>query len=200
MGDSLLSIYYRTDNMTLIMVAARDIAPGEELTITYIGQLYTREERRRRLRRQWGFDCTCAQCSLAAAAAAAASEERVREIWRLERDLGTSNRTLVTAETGVDLVALYERERLDIYLGQALARAALNSALFGDTARAREYARRAADAVDTEPAEARSMRLLAENPEAHWTWELRRDNGQETRDKRRGSWWWLSWWWQYLIS
>lgn len=158
----------------------RDITAGEELSITYVGQMQTRSERQARLRRIWGFECTCAQCRLNATEAAA-SDARLAAIRRLEDDLAVFNETElrgVTAESGPALVRLYEEERLHIYLAQALTRAALNFALFGQTERAREYAREAAEAMDREvgphSVDARSMRLLAEDPKAHWTWGKRR--------------------------
>lgn len=170
------SLHYRINNITHTTVAARDIAPGEELSISYIGQMHTREERMTRLRR-WGFNCTCAQCAMSDEEAAA-SDARLRTIEKLEADLGIFNETLLTAETGAELVRLYEEEHLHIYLAQALTRAALNFALFGQTERAREYAREAAEAMDREVGphslDAKSMRLLAENPKAHWTWGKRR--------------------------
>ena len=163
-------------------MAARDIAKGEELSITYIGQMHTREERLERLSR-WGFNCTCAQCSLGDEESAA-SDARLAAIEQLEADLNDFNETRVTAESGAELVRLYEQERLVIYLGQALTRAALNFALFGDLDRARAYARAAADAVEREVGphaqDAASMRLLADNPKQHWTW------GKRRRRKSRG--------------
>ncbi|KAI1484931.1 hypothetical protein F5X96DRAFT_675149, partial [Biscogniauxia mediterranea] len=114
----------------------------------------------------------------------AASDARLRRIAQLKADLETFDRTVVTAETGAELVALYRAERLDSYLGHAHARAALNFALFGDEARAREHAAAAADAVEREAgpgaADAKAMRLLAENPRAHWTWGKRR-KGEEKK-------------------
>lgn len=169
--------------MTHTTVAARDIAAGEELSITYIAQMHTREERQERLSR-WGFNCTCAQCSLGAEEAAA-SDARLATIEQLEADLNVFNETRVTAETGEELVRLYHQERLYIFYGQALTRAALNFALFGDVERARVYARAAVDAIIREVGpdskDADSMRLLAENPREHWTWGKRR---KKPRDKQ----------------
>lgn len=144
--------------------------------------MHTREKRQERLSR-WGFNCTCAQCSLREKEAAA-SDARLAAIEQLEADLNNFNETRVTAESGAELVRLYHQERLYIYFGQALTRAALNFALFGEVERAREYARAAVDAIIREVGphsrDAESMRLLADNPREHWTW------GKRRRRKPRG--------------
>ncbi|KAI1773279.1 SET domain-containing protein [Hypoxylon cercidicola] len=174
--DCRPNIQYRLNNMTHTTAAARDIAAGEELSISYIELMLPREERRARLRK-WGFECACAHCSMSDEQAAA-SDARLRRIEELEGALETFNETVVTADTGAQLAELYETERLHIYLGQAYTRAALNFALFGEEDRAREYARAAVDALERESgpgsADARAMRVLAENPRKHWTWGKRR--------------------------
>ncbi|KAI0601310.1 hypothetical protein F4775DRAFT_589528 [Biscogniauxia sp. FL1348] len=174
--DCRPNVHYRLSNLTHTTVAVRDIAPGEELSISYIDLLLSHADRTKRLSK-WGFQCSCAQCT-ADANSTAASDARLRRIAQLNADLETFGRTAVTADTGAELVALYRAERLDSYLGRAYTRAALNFALFGDEARAREYAAAAADAVAREvgpgAADAEAMRLLAENPGAHWTWGKRR--------------------------
>ncbi|CAD7941467.1 unnamed protein product [Amoebophrya sp. A120] len=43
--------------------AARDVAPGEEITLPYIwAELYPLQKRQALLKQQWGFDCECALC------------------------------------------------------------------------------------------------------------------------------------------
>ncbi|KAI1371250.1 SET domain-containing protein [Hypoxylon crocopeplum] len=174
--DCRPNIHYRITNMTHTTVAARDIAPGEELSISYIELMLSREERRSRLRK-WGFECSCSHCSMSDSEIAA-SDARLRRIEELETALENFNETVVTAETGAQLVDLYEKERLDIYLGQVYTRAALNFALFGEEEKARKYAQAAVDAVERESGanagDAKAMRILAENPKAHWTWGKRR--------------------------
>ncbi|KAI0007284.1 SET domain-containing protein [Xylariaceae sp. FL0662B] len=184
--DCRPNLNYRITNTTHTTVAVRDIAVGEELSISYIGMLYPRSERQKLLR-HWGFNCTCAQCS-GSAAAIAASDARITEIGVLERALESTNETTdavaVTPDTGARLVELYEAERLDVYVGEAYTRAALNYALFGDEVKAQQYARVAAEAMEREfgpgSGDARAMRVLAENPRAHWTW------GKRRRSSRRG--------------
>ncbi|KAI1103008.1 SET domain-containing protein [Jackrogersella minutella] len=174
--DCRPNIHYRIVNMTHTTVAARDIEAGEELSISYIELKLSREERRSRLRR-WGFECSCSHCRMSDDEVAA-SDARLREIEELESALNNFNETVVTAETGAKLVELYEKEKLDIYLGQVYTQAALNFALYGEEEMARKYARAAVEAVERESgpnaADAKAMRILAENPKAHWTWGKRR--------------------------
>ncbi|KAI1469302.1 SET domain-containing protein [Daldinia caldariorum] len=174
--DCRPNIHYRISNMTHTTVAARDIEPGQELSISYIELILSREERRSRLRK-WGFECTCSHCRMSDDEAAA-SDARLQRIEELESALENFNEAIVTAETGAQLADLYEKERLDVYLGPVYTRAALNFALFGEEAKAREYALAAVEAVERESgpdaADARAMRVLAGNPKAHWTWGKRR--------------------------
>jgi hypothetical protein len=176
-------VQYHIRNLTITANAVRDIAAGEELTISYIDASMPRAERRERLQ-WWGFDCTCAQCQLSGAAAAK-SDARLHRISHLKEALDNprgSGGILITAETGAELVKLYEEERLDMYLGKGHARAALNYAVFGDVERARVEAGKAVDALTREygplAVDLPSMRMLAERPEEHWTWKLRRTGGK----------------------
>ncbi|RYP70443.1 hypothetical protein DL771_005484 [Monosporascus sp. 5C6A] len=166
-------IHYRITNTTHTTIAARDISSGDELSISYIGLSLPWQERRSRLSSKWGFNCTCSHCSMNADEAAA-SDARLSTIAQLVADLENFKEGLVTAETGAELVKLYEQERLDIYMGQALTLAALNFALFGEVERAQEYARAAVQAVEMDPIDLGAMKILAENPRAHWTWGKRR--------------------------
>ncbi len=84
----------------------------------------------------------------------------------------------MTADTGAEYAALHEEEGLHAHLGSAYTRAALNFALFGDEERAREYALRAAEELHIEKGpesgDAQAMKVLADDPTAHWTWGKRR--------------------------
>ncbi|CAJ2502473.1 Uu.00g098670.m01.CDS01 [Anthostomella pinea] len=178
--DCRPNAHYRISNMTHTTVAVRTIAPGEELSISYVDLLLTHAERRALLHK-WGFECACAQCSQSAADTAA-SDARLRQIAKLKAELGDFSTTKVTAETGGEMVGLYEDEGLHTYLGNAYTRAALNFALFGEEERAREYAGMAVEALELEmgpgTGDARAMRILAEDPRKHWTWGKRRKHGK----------------------
>ncbi|KAI0382385.1 SET domain-containing protein [Hypomontagnella monticulosa] len=187
--DCRPNVHYRINDITHTSVAARDIAPGEELSISYIELMLPREERLERLRK-WGFECSCSHCTMSDEKAAE-SDARLKRIEELETALENFNETIVTADTGAQVAELYEQEKLDIYLGQVYTRAALNYALFGEEEKARKYAKAAVEAVERESGpdagDARAMRILAENPKAHWTWGKRRkgEPGSETSDKEQ---------------
>jgi hypothetical protein len=51
-----------------VVLALRDIAPGEEITICYVDQEATLEERKIALR-DYGFECDCERCVAEALAA-----------------------------------------------------------------------------------------------------------------------------------
>ncbi len=167
---------HRIKNITHVTIAGRAINEGEELTISYIDVRLPRLERQSSLS-NWGFTCTCKQCSLPATEAAA-SDERLRLISELEKDLDRGTSTTVTADTGRQLVELYLTERLDIALGHAYTRAALNYGLFGMEKEARRYAEIAVETLKKEFGRAHgdiaAMRKLAENPRTHWSWEIRK--------------------------
>ncbi|KAH9906774.1 hypothetical protein F4778DRAFT_723317 [Xylariomycetidae sp. FL2044] len=183
--DCRPNVHYRLNNITHTTVAVRDIRAGDELSISYIDVLQTREKRQYRLSK-WGFNCTCSQCSLPANETRA-SDARIGAIEKLKKDMENFNETVVSAETGAVLVALYEEERLHSYLGHAYTRAALNYALFGEYEKAQEYARTAVEALQREfgpdHGDIKPMRILAEDPKKHWTYGKVRATKQPKRNK-----------------
>jgi hypothetical protein len=50
------------DDAKVLVVLLRDVAPGEELTITYVDADFATERRREELKEVYGFDCKCAKC------------------------------------------------------------------------------------------------------------------------------------------
>ncbi|TLD20404.1 hypothetical protein PspLS_08789 [Pyricularia sp. CBS 133598] len=173
--DCRPSINYRLNDITQTTTAVREIQPGEELSVSYVDLMLPHKERRQRLR-DWGFDCKCSKCT-ASAAAIVRSDENLSMIQFLERALDSPNST-VTGATGEQLVALYEEERLDIYLGPTYTRAALNYGLFGEKEKAVEYAKKAIAALERQygpyAADIPSMQALRDEPEKHWSWGLRK--------------------------
>ncbi|KAL2200994.1 hypothetical protein P885DRAFT_65297 [Corynascus similis CBS 632.67] len=69
--------------------AARDISPGEEITLSYIDPLLSggRAARVARLRRNWGFECACPLCTLEPAARADESDRRIAQIADIKGEL-----------------------------------------------------------------------------------------------------------------
>ncbi|KAI1258621.1 SET domain-containing protein [Xylariaceae sp. FL1019] len=174
--DCRPNVHYRLSNMTLTAVAARDITPNEELSVSYVDVFLQSKERKERVR-SWGFECVCSLCR-SPKNETDASDARLRRIAQLQADLNNFEQLKVTADTGAEYVALVEEEGLDAHLGSVYTRAALNFALFGDEARAREHAQKAVGALSLElgpgHGDVRAMRDLAMNPRTHWTWGKRR--------------------------
>ncbi len=156
----------------------RDIHPGEELTISYIYGQTPRSERQSQLR-EWGFTCSCSQCTLGASESGA-SDARIRHIKALEDEIealmarGPAAAEGMRPEMGGKLVEMYVAERLDAYLAPTYTRAALIYSMFGNEERAREYAVEAVAALERETGpwakDIESMERLAEDPNTHWSW------------------------------
>ncbi|KAG6357813.1 hypothetical protein INS49_013692 [Diaporthe citri] len=172
-----LSLAYHFRGMTHITTAVRDIDAGEGLSLSYIDVTLPFRHRQTRLNALWNFNCTCKQCQLPPAGAEA-SDARVERIKVLEDILDHPAKSFpagdLMAQTGSDLVALYELERLDVYIGYAYRRAALNFALFADEHNARKFAQRALKALGwqggAKQKDLENMRGLLADPKAHWSW------------------------------
>lgn len=173
------SLHYHIHGATQTVVAVRDIAAGEELSISYIDVLLPRTERRERLH-DWGFACSCSLCRNETASIQA--DSRLKEIAALKKKLDSPDTVgdpdPVTPNTGIELAILYEDEGLNTIVGQqAYTRAALNCALFAEEACAVAFAHKAMEALLVEVGETagdlQSMWRLAMDPQAHWAWGLR---------------------------
>ncbi|KAL2138647.1 hypothetical protein VTI28DRAFT_6462 [Corynascus sepedonium] len=204
--DCRPNVHYRISNFTHTTIAVRDIPAGEELTVSYIYGMVPRAERLEQLR-EWGFTCTCPQCTLSDRESGA-SDNRIRQIKMLEDEIeslmsaAASNRrrrrqrgsgaegggstenedVALRPEMGSKLIELYLEERLDAYLTPAYTRAALLYSMFGHEERARNYAREAVGALEREKGpragDLPSMRRLAENPRSHWSWGVMVASGE----------------------
>lgn len=163
--------------MTHITTAVRDVEAGEELSLSYTDVTLPLQYRQARLSALWNFSCTCKQCRLPAAEAEA-SGSRLKRIKALEDILDHPAKSFpagdLTPQTGSELVALFEQERLDVYIGYTFRRAALNYALFGDEQSAKRFAQEAPKALEweggAEQKDLENMRGLLADPEAHWSW------------------------------
>ncbi|KAK4041415.1 SET domain-containing protein 5 [Parachaetomium inaequale] len=184
--DCRPNVHYRLANLTHTTVAVRDIPAGEELTISYIYGRTPRSERQSQLS-EWGFTCTCSQCTLPDLESRA-SDIRLRQIKELEAEIerlmsrGGGGGGGMRPEMGGKLVELYLAERLDAYLAPTYTRAALIYSMFGHEEKAREYAREAAGALERETGpqatDIESMRRLAGDPKGHWSWGVMATSGK----------------------
>ncbi|KAG6026463.1 hypothetical protein E4U19_002588 [Claviceps sp. Clav32 group G5] len=126
--------------------AMRDIQPGEEITISYVFSLKSRETRQKQLKDSFDFTCSCHLCSLPDDE----SEERDR---KLEQIVSLDQLTALQFTTPPlqTLAYFYTQTRLyselgreDIGFAQALEEAACLVIAHGDLARGRVFAERAA--------------------------------------------------------
>lgn len=130
------------------LVATRDIARGEEVTVTYVDVLAGAAERRQRLA-QYGFRCDCASCT-----AAGETDPRRQRMGTLFRTMGAypaggndaieNARLLLWAE---ELVDMLEQDALLDYLPQAYGFAARLTSLMGDMKVALEWRRKEAEVL-----------------------------------------------------
>lgn len=174
--------------------AVVDIMQGEELTVGYIDPIQTYAERQAKLHRHWGFGCTCARCAQPPHRVAE-SDDRVRSIQALLTSLddysipGTNS--TVGPPAGELLVLLFELEGLHARMHEAEYRLALEWNGIGDALRATQAARRCLDrgllVRGAEQAFLSSMRALAADPAAHWSWKFRlgkAKNEEEEKEER----------------
>lgn len=161
------------------------ILPGEELSISYVDSFRARDVRRARTKRNWGFECSCAQCTLPGALVNA-SDNRLWRIYEVENallvDAKTKPAKLKKGETRADdldavelLLSLYEQERLlESHGSSAYKVAALNYNAFQKRELAIKYALRALEAYILEDGATsegvRDMVALLDEPEGHWSW------------------------------
>ncbi|KAK3898837.1 hypothetical protein C8A05DRAFT_46945 [Staphylotrichum tortipilum] len=170
---------YVFDHGTLSQVvnAARDIAPGEELTLGYINPLMPRAQRLAKLKRNWGFDCGCASCTLERARADE-SDARIAQIEKLKgelREWGPDSRAC--PEMAELLIALYDMENMWTAVHEAYTLAALEFNAVGEPWTAVKYARMAVEfgipMVGEADDDMGEMAKVAEDPWSHWSWERR---------------------------
>ncbi|KAH6693831.1 hypothetical protein F5X68DRAFT_199758 [Plectosphaerella plurivora] len=177
--DCRPNIDYRFDPKTLTQrtAAIRDIAEGEELTLSYINTIQTHEARRDRLKKTWHFDCTCPSC-MQPAPQIAASDQRIRQIKDLRGELAdyqaSSRATPGMAEL---LVSLYEQEKAWGTLPEGYTLAAIEWNGVGEAWTATKYARLAIEhglaTGWSDSGDNMQMRKLAADPWNHWSWMLR---------------------------
>ncbi|KAH6850045.1 hypothetical protein B0I37DRAFT_390386 [Chaetomium sp. MPI-CAGE-AT-0009] len=155
---------YSARHLAQYVVAARDIRPGEELTLSYINPLMVRARRVGRLRKNWGFDCGVERIG---------EVRRELEVWPEEGEVrGRSGEA--SPEMGELLVALYEMEQLWGSMHEAYAMAALEFSGVGDAWTAVKYASLGLEwgipMLGEEDEEVEELRSLAEDPWGHWSW------------------------------
>lgn len=137
----------------------------------------TRARRQEKLSSVWGFRCGCSLCTQRSDQAAA-SDERIRQIKRIRRQLENYEAGSSATPQMADLmVSLYEQERLSGSIYEAYTFAAIEWNGVGEPWQAVRYARLAIEAglasAGPKDRDVREMTRLADNPWAHWSWMLR---------------------------
>ncbi|KAK1595358.1 uncharacterized protein LY79DRAFT_681701 [Colletotrichum navitas] len=177
--DCRPNVDYFFDPRTLTQrtVALRDIIPGEELTLSYIDPMQSREARRERLHSTWGFHCSCHHC-MQHRLKTEESDRRMEQIAALREEFNDyTPASRATPEMAELLISLYEQEQHWSLLSEAYTLAAIEYNGIGEPWIATKYARLAIEAGLTTHWEGHGdvieMTKLAEDPWAHWSWMLR---------------------------
>jgi hypothetical protein len=177
--DCRPNAYYHFNPHTLrhTVIAATAIMPGEEITVSYLPQLQSSQDRQTQLKRSWGFRCDCSLCS-ASAAILAASDYRVNEINRLTAELRrTETRKEAMPEGAELLVSLYKQERIWGPINEAYTLAALEWSSVGNeyhTRRSAELALHAGVIYRGEHHwEVQEIKELLADMGSHWSWRWR---------------------------
>ena len=169
--------HFDTETLTHHVQALRTISPGEELTVTYIDPVQTRQRRQEELHWNWGFKCSCSSCTQANAVAAA-SDTRIRQISALTKHLSDrSADSRATPQMAELLISLYEQERVLAPIAEAYAFAAREYNAVGEGYLAMKYASLAVEAgllyEGSQYSNVMDMRKLLEEPSKHWSWKFR---------------------------
>ncbi|KAG8160654.1 hypothetical protein KVR01_008918 [Diaporthe batatas] len=163
--------------LTQSVFAAREISPGEELTVTYFDSIQTRSQRQLLSKHGWGFECTCPHCS-ASEEAILESDGRVEQILTLQRDLDDYSATSTASPEKAELlVKLFESEGLVTRMVEAYYRAAIEYNSVGSAGEAVRFATLCIEEgkvlENSIGPFINNMRELARDPRAHWTWRFR---------------------------
>ncbi|KAJ4396774.1 SET domain-containing protein 5 [Gnomoniopsis smithogilvyi] len=165
--------------------AVRTSGEGEELSISYVDSYRAREVRRARTKKNWGFDCACAQCMLPEALRNA-SDHRLWRIYEVENSLLMDKGKVrdkfakegVTLDRVELLLSLYQQEKLlDSHGAVAFKIAALNYNALRRVDLATKYALLALEAFIIEDGASslgvQEMLAMLDDPERHWSWGKR---------------------------
>lgn len=156
---------------------ARKIQPGEELTITYINNpLQSVRERKKMVKKWTGSECSCSLCS-APKDMLKTSEDRLKEIRRLQAKLSDHESKGVTKAMIDRFIKLYKEERLETRLSEAYELVAINYNYLGLSKEAGKYATLSAQSASIEGGadanNAIAMRILAKDPEGHYSFKMK---------------------------
>ncbi|KAF7296471.1 NADPH--cytochrome P450 reductase [Mycena chlorophos] len=171
---------WRPNEGMLYVHALRDIPTGQELLTTYTDTKRTRAERHAFLVAQYGFQCTCAVCSLDPAESQA-SDKRLTTIAELYRHFALwGSGGIGGAEAVATIIKIWELEDEEGYWserGRLAADAAWIAAAHSDAEAVRSWSRLAAKwytiEVGADSEHTVEVQGVIESPETHRAWSSR---------------------------
>ncbi|KAI1871694.1 hypothetical protein JX265_005680 [Neoarthrinium moseri] len=169
--------------------AVRDVAPGEELTLSYHNGGPS-AERRAALRQFFGFECACELCALPANKLAR-SDKHLRDAQALDERIGDSKRVKMQPEDALndcrELLRVYEEEGItDLRVPRLYYDAFQICAMHSDAARASVFAesariaRELCEGPDSE--EVANLKKLEAKPSSFENWGSTKRWKSETKD------------------
>ncbi|KAK4161388.1 hypothetical protein QBC43DRAFT_357958, partial [Cladorrhinum sp. PSN259] len=171
-----MGYYFDQRTLRQRVVAARDIEPGEELSIGYVDLTKPSSDRQKLLHDSWGFTCTCRRCTLPTRENEE-SDYRAEQIHTLLKELDDYSSLEASPEKAELLVRLYEAEGIQARIYEAYYRAALEWNGVGNSNKAVMHARLCLEKGSSLRSEESPflviMRRLIENPGEHWSWGFR---------------------------
>lgn len=190
--DCRPNVGYRFNNETLQvdMHALRDIAPDEELTISYINLFHPREKRQQHLRETYGFKCGCSQCSLGPDESNASDQrlELIRDLYERLSDWDVE--PAPSPEAAEELIKLFEMDRLHASMEEPHTIAALVYNSLGMTHKARKHAATAISygihIHDETWLETSPHLPLIYDPEHHWSYHLQKKLASKEKNLDEG--------------
>ncbi|KAI9647682.1 hypothetical protein NHQ30_004067 [Ciborinia camelliae] len=173
--------YFNLKTLTHYTVAARTIAEGEEITITYTDPLTPHFPRRAAIRRSWGFSCTCSLC-LSSPSLRSNTNHRIKTIISLQETLSYDKLSHFPPPNyiskALNLIELYKMEGLESHIGDGYRSAALAYATAGKEWESKRYAEWAVESMlvsegpgNSEVREMMGMARKEEGVRAHWSWK-----------------------------
>ncbi|KAF7299357.1 SET domain-containing protein 5 [Mycena indigotica] len=171
---------WRESEQMLYVHALRNISKGQELLTTYTDTKRPRNERRAFLSSHYGFECTCAVCSLDNAGSLA-SDRRLTSISEFYRYFATWGNGDITGVEAIEAInniwKLEEEEGYWSERGRLAADAVWIAAAHSDFSAVRSWARLAAKWYTIELGGDSETVLevvrFAANPKAHTAWNSR---------------------------
>ncbi|KPI38103.1 SET domain-containing protein 5 [Cyphellophora attinorum] len=185
--DCAPNAMYYLDNigLTHTLHATREIAEGEEVTVSYVDPISPAWFRKSELLQAFGFTCSCHRCANAEEDDALLAEAKLleAELGDWESDTSDTDSWAYT-QKAKRLIELYQTLKLEGFINTAYGHAALTYNSLGDSGKATMYARKALEAAKLRhgPAELGSRAVtvweefLEEGAWAHWSWNRRRED------------------------